>query len=165
MDWLTSVVRISLPYYFFAAVLALTLNTSAYMAELFRAGVGTIPQEYVDGARSLSASSRDVFWLILLPEGVRAAFPAMSTRLIHNMKNTALAAFVAVPEFFHGTQTAISRSFFALEYLALAAIVYLGLAFALGEILRRIEVRLNLKKETGDWGQTPQVYPISDLKS
>ena len=68
-QWGQSLTGLSLPYYFLAAAAALTLNTSAYLAELFRAGVGTIPQEYVDAARSLGASPAAVFRQILLPGG------------------------------------------------------------------------------------------------
>ncbi len=143
-DWASALTGLSLPYYASAAALGLTLNTSAYLAELFRAGVGTIPQEVLDSARSLGASAAVAFWRVLLPEGVRAAFPAISTRLIHNMKNTALAAFVAVPEFFQATQTAITRSFRALDFLLLAAGVYLLLSIVFAAILRQIERRLRL---------------------
>jgi polar amino acid transport system permease protein len=142
MDWLSERSGLSVPYYALAAALALTLNTSAYLAELFRAGVGTIPQEHVDAARSLGASPAVILWTILIPQGIRASFPAMSTRLIHNMKNTALAAFVAVPDFFHGVQTAITRSFRAVEFLLLAAVVYLLLSYGFSLILSAIERRL-----------------------
>ena len=139
---------LAIPYYLLAAVLALTSNTGAYLAELFRAGVGTIPQEHVDAARSLGASKRAVFGVIILPQGLRAAFPAISTRLIHNMKNTALVAFVATPEFFHSTQTAISRSFRAAQLLFLAAAVYLALSLAFASLLRWIEGRME-RRPTG----------------
>lgn len=142
-NWLMERLRewsgLSVPYYALAAALALTLNTSAYLAELFRAGVGTIPQEHIDTARSLGASPWVVFTQILAPQGLRAAFPAISTRLIHNMKNTALAAFVSTPEFFHTTQMAITRSFRAVEFLLLAAVVYLSLSLAFASLLRWIE--------------------------
>ncbi len=141
-EWGQRLTGLSLPYYGFAAVMGLTLNTSAYLAELFRAGVGTIPQEILDSARSLGASAPVAFWRVLLPQGVRAAFPAISTRLIHNMKNTALAAFVAVPEFFQATQTAITRTFRALDFLLIAAGVYLLLSFSFSAVLRQVERRL-----------------------
>lgn len=134
---------LSVPYYTLAVGIALTLNTSAYLAELYRAGVGTIPQNIVDAARTLGASSWIVLSRILIPRGLGAAFPAISTRLIHHMKNTTLAALVASPEFFHNTQTAISRSFRAVEYLLLAAVVYLVLSGLYAKLLRWIEVYLN----------------------
>lgn len=143
-DWGQLLTGLSLPYYALAATVALTLNTSAYLAELLRAGMSTIPQEVVDAARSLGASQRALFWRILLPQGLRVAFPAVSTRLIHNMKNTALAAFVAVPELFQATQTAIARTFRAVELLLLASVFYWLLAFAFAAFLQRIDRRLNM---------------------
>ena len=139
LNWLSSWSGLSLPYYTLAAGVALILNTSAYLAELFRAGVGAIPQQHVDAARTLGASRLKLFWTVLLPQGLRTSFPAISTRLIHHLKNTALAAFVATPEFFHSAQTAITRTFLALEFLMLAAVVYLLLAFAFSALLRWVE--------------------------
>ncbi len=144
--WLGQLTGLSVPYYAFAATLGLTLNTSAYLAELFRAGIGAIPQEHVDAARSLGGNNRAIFWRILLPEGVRMAFPAMSTRLIHNMKNTALAAFVSVPEFFQMTQTAITRTFRAIEFLILAAVVYLLLSCTMSLLLHGIDLWLQRRR-------------------
>ena len=83
-----------------------------------------------------------IFRVILIPGGLRAAYPAISSRLIHNMKNTALAAFVSVPEFFNSITTAITRSFLAIEILALAAVVYLALSIGMSLGLRRLERRL-----------------------
>jgi ABC-type amino acid transport system permease subunit len=141
-NWAEGLSGLSLPYYALAVIIALTLNTSAYLAELFRAGVGTIAQQIVDAARSLGATEGIVYRQILLPQGVRAAYPAIATRLIHNMKNTALASIVAVPEFFHATQTAITRTFFALQFLLLAALMYLLLSASFSALLRLIERRL-----------------------
>ena len=141
--WSQAVTGLSLPYYALAAIMALTLNTSAYLAELFRAGVSAIPQEIVDVARSLGASPRAIFRRILLPQGVRIAFPAMSTRLIHNLKNTALASLVTVPELFQATQTAISQTFQAVELLLLASVLYWLLAFALAALLQGVDRRLH----------------------
>lgn len=145
-NWLMAHLQVwsglSIPYYTLAAALALSLNTSAYLAELFRAGVGTIAKEHLDAARSLGAPQHVLIMQILVPQGLRAAFPAISTRLIHNLKNTALAAFVSTPEFFHSAQTAITRSFRALEFLLLASIVYLTLSLLLASLLRRLERKL-----------------------
>jgi polar amino acid transport system permease protein len=143
VDGLGALTGLSVPYYGLAACLGLVLNTSAHLAELFRAGVGTLPREQVDAARSLGAGRRAVFWTILLPDGVRAAFPAMTTRLIHNMKNTALVSFVAVPELFHAVQASITETFRATELLTLAAVMYLALAMAMSGVLRQIDQLLH----------------------
>ena len=143
MTWLTTVTGLSLPYSALAACFGLTLNTGAHMAELFRAGVGTLPRERIETARLLGAGTLALFWWVLLPGGVRAAFPAITTRLIHNMKNTALASFVAVPEFFQTVQASITQSFRAVEFLTIAAVVYLLLSTVMAGLLRRVDIRLN----------------------
>ncbi len=143
MTWLGGVTGLSLPYYALAACLGLTLNTGAHLAELFRAGVGTLPRVHVEAARLLGAGTRAVFWTIVLPGGIRGAFPAITTRLIHNMKNTALASFVAVPELFQAVQASITRSFRAVEFLTLAAALYLMLSTAMAALLRRVDIRLH----------------------
>ncbi|MEM7333341.1 MAG: amino acid ABC transporter permease [Chloroflexota bacterium] len=141
-DGLKALTGLSLPYYAIAALAGITFNASAYIAELFRAGVKSLPQNTVDVAQTLGATEREVYRRILRPHGVKAAFPAMSTRFIHTMKNTALASFVTVPEFFMVTQTAITRSFQAIQLLLLATAVYLFLAFAFSALLQQIDRRL-----------------------
>lgn len=143
MGWLEQITGLSLPYYALAACLGLTLNTGAHLAELFRAGVGTLPRERIESARLLGAGRSALLWRIVIPGGIRAAFPATTTRLIHNMKNTALASFVAVPEFFQTVQASVTRSFRAVEFLTLAAIVYLLLSALMATLLRRVDLRLH----------------------
>lgn len=139
MNSLTRWTGLAVPWYAIAAGLGLTLNTAAYIAELFRAGVRTMPRQHVEAATTMGASTLTVFRVILVPHGLRVAYPAITSRLIHNLKNTALASLVAVPEFFNGVQTAITRSFLAIEFLVVAAIVYLLLAFAFSSLLRGVE--------------------------
>lgn len=145
--FLSDLTGLSLPYYGAAAAFALILNTSGYLAELFRAGVGTISADSIDAARTLGCTRRQTFWRLLLPDGFRAAFPAISTRLIHNMKNTSLVAFVSVPVFFQEIQTAITKTFRAVEFLLLATVVYLILGWLVGMLLRWIEVRIVIGAE------------------
>ncbi|MBI3760543.1 MAG: amino acid ABC transporter permease [Chloroflexi bacterium] len=133
--WIGQITGLPVPYYAIAAVLGLSLNTSAYLAELFRAGVGAIAREHFEAARSLGATPGAVFWGLLLPQGLAAAYPAIATRLIHNMKNTALASFLTVPEFFKAIQTAIGESFRAVEFLIVAAGGYLLLAALMSSAL------------------------------
>ena len=149
MTWLAMATGLSLPYYALAACLGLTLNTGAHLAELFRAGVGTLPRERIETARLLGAGTVALFRWILLPGGVRAAFPAITTRLIHNMKNTALASFVAVPEFFQTVQASITLSFRAVEFLTVAAVVYLVLSTVMAALLRRVDMGLHRRRAYG----------------
>lgn len=139
MAWLGTAAGLLTPWYVAGGALGLTLNTAAYIAELFRAGVGTLAREQVEAARSMGASWPAVYRVILVPGGLRAAFPAITSRLIHNMKNTALLSFVSVPEFYGSITIAVSRSFLAVEFLLLAAAVYLALSAAMSLGLQGVE--------------------------
>ncbi len=138
MEFLRQETGVLIPYYLIGAVLGLTLNTSAYLVELLRAGIGTLKQEHLESARTLGATPNAAFQRLLMPHGIRAAAPGIMTRLVHNMKNTALASFVAVPEFFKAVQTSISRSFYAIELLVLASVVYWILTWGFAVLLRRV---------------------------
>ncbi len=155
INWLSKLTGIPLVYYALAVVIALTLNTSAYIAELFRAGVGTIERETIEEAQTLGASQRVTFFQFLLPLGLRAAFPAIATRLIHNMKNTSLAAFVSVPELFQSMQTGISLTFHATELLLVTAVIYLLLALCMSVLFKWIE-QLLVQKQPSPARQAPR---------
>ena len=146
--WFSALTLIPLPYYLLAALLGLVLNTSAYIAELFRAGLGTIAGQQVEAAATLGASPGQQFWSLLAPQGLAVAWPAITTRLIHNMKNTALASFLTVPEFFHVIQGAINRTFEVTIFFTLAAVVYLGLAACMSFGLDQIGRWLTMSKQT-----------------
>lgn len=143
IDGLVTITGLPVPYYAVAATIGLTLNTSAHLAEVLRAGIGAVPSERVDGARTLGADPRTVYLTVVLPTAVRTSFPAISTRLVHNMKNTALASFVAVPELFNAIQGSINKTFQATQYLTLAALLYLGLSAVMSVALDRVDRRLH----------------------
>ncbi len=142
VDGLGAITGVPIPYYLAAAVLALTLNTGAHLAEVIRSGFNSVPVSRVDAARSLGASQLDAMKAVVAPIGVRIAFPAISNRLIHNLKNTSLASFVAVPEFFQVVQGEITRTFQATTLLLFAAGMYLALSTVMTIGLRLVERRL-----------------------
>lgn len=143
INGLGSLSGLTVPYYGFAACLGLVLNSSAHGAEILRAGISSIPATRLEAARTLGASHRTAFFRVALPDGTRAVFPALTTRIIHNMKNTALASFVAVPELFHQMQASINRTFQATNYLLATAALYLTLASIMSTLLGRVDRRLN----------------------
>ncbi len=142
VDTVSTITTLPLPYYAFAAVVALTANTGAHLAEILRAGLDAVPQQRIDVARSLGATARSAYFTVTIPDGVRIAFPGVINRLVHNLKNTALVSFVAVPDAFQKIQGTITKTFEATDLLVFAAVLYLTLATVLEFGLRRIELAL-----------------------
>lgn len=135
MTQLAALTGMSIPYYALGASIGLSMNTSAYIAELLRSGMRSLPDENMEAARSLGASPAFAFRHILLPHGLRAAQPGLITRLVHNLKNTTLASLVTVPEIMFGIQAAINRTFFAAELLALGAVIFLLFSWLFTQLL------------------------------
>lgn len=142
VDTVGTVTTLPLPYYAIAAVIALTVNTGAHLAEVIRAGLDSVPASRVEAARSLGATARSAYLTVAVPDGIRIAFPGITNRLVHNLKNTALVSFVAVPDAFQEIQAAITKTFQATELLIAAAVIYLALATVLEWGLHRIEAAL-----------------------
>ena len=142
IDLAGAITTLPIPYYAFAAVVALTANTGAHLAEIVRFGMDAVPTERIDAARTLGASARTAYFSVTMPDGVRIAFPAVINRLIHNLKNTALVGFVAVPDAFQEIQGAITKTFEATELLVFAAGLYLALATIFEWGLRQLESAL-----------------------
>jgi len=139
IDGLGTVTFLTIPYYAIAAIVALSANTGAHLAEVIGAGIDTIPSQRIEAARSLGASRRSLYRTVILPDAVRVSFPGITNRLVHNLKNTALVGFVAVPDLFQELQATITRTFQATRTLLLAAVLYLILAAVLEFVLGRFE--------------------------
>jgi len=128
MDLAETATGLPLPYYALAAIVALTCNTGAHLAEVLRAGMNAVPESRIESARSLGATARQAYFTVTIPDGIRLSFAGITNRLTHNLKNTALASFVAVPELFSEVQGAITKTFQATGLLVIAALLYLVLS-------------------------------------
>lgn len=117
-----------------SAVIALSLFEGAYMSEIFRAGILTVPRGQWEAAVSLglpgSYAARDV----ILPQAVRNALPPLLSECVTLVKNTSLASVISVTELtFMGKKT-ISDTFMSLEIWLTVALVYLCLSLAMSAV-------------------------------
>jgi His/Glu/Gln/Arg/opine family amino acid ABC transporter permease subunit len=142
VDTVGDITSLPLPYYALAATAALVLNTGAHLAEILRSGTNAVPAARIDASRTLGASAAETYRRVVLPDSLRIAFPAVTNRLVHNLKNTALVGLVAVPDVFQEIRGAIDETFAATQLLVFAAGFYLVLSLLLEAGLHRIEVAL-----------------------
>ncbi|HKZ86926.1 MAG TPA: amino acid ABC transporter permease [Anaerolineae bacterium] len=140
VSWLQSQTGVH-AYYFAALVMGLSLNTAAYLADIFRAGIESVGEGQIAAALASGLTQRQVMREIVFPQALHVSFPALTTRLVHTMKNTALGVFVPVPELMSALLTATSRTFRALEFLVAGAALYLAIGWAESAILARIDRR------------------------
>jgi polar amino acid transport system permease protein len=122
-DWLNS-----MNFEFAAAVIALTIYTSAFIAEDIRSGVRSIPKEQMEAARSSGFSYLKSMYYIILPQAVRLTIPPLINQFLNLMKNSSLAMTIGVAELTYQARQVESYTFKGFEAFTAATLVYLGLS-------------------------------------
>lgn len=124
-----------------AAILALGLNSGAFLAEIFRAGIQSIDVGQRDAAHVLGLSRRQTFRWIILPQAVRRMLPPIGSMAISLLKESSLASVLAVSELMHLGQLTSARTFRPLELLTTVAVIYFVLTYPLSMLVIYLERR------------------------
>lgn len=124
-----------------SGMLCLAMFEAAYIAEIVRAGIQSVPKGQYEAAYSIGLKSWGVFRLIVLPQALRAVFPPLANQFILLVKNSAIVSLISVQELtFIGTEIAVStgRRF---ETWIVVAILYFVLCYSLAAWFTRLERR------------------------
>jgi polar amino acid transport system permease protein len=122
-------------------VVALSVYSGAYLTEVFRAGVNSVPVGYTEAAKAVGLMPWQRVRLIMLPVTFRIILPSLSNTFISLFKDTALASAIAVPELTYAAEWLNVNTFRTIEAWTFAAVMYLFAGYAIAFILRRIERR------------------------
>jgi len=123
---------------FTAVILALVLNTSAYFAEVFRAGIESIPRGQVEASRSTGLNALQTLIHVVLPQAIRKMLPDLVSNILETIKLTSLASVVTLPELLRVARMAQGNTFNASPLVA-AALIYLALLWPAVRILAHME--------------------------
>ncbi|WP_031546938.1 amino acid ABC transporter permease [Salinicoccus luteus] len=135
--WLNSLSAVN------AAIIAFSLNTSAYLAEIFRAALISVDKGQTEAAISTGLTYRQAVWGIVLPQAVRNAVPATGNMFIGLIKNSSLAFTIGVTELLaQGKLLATATLQFFEAYLAVG-IIYWGMTIVYSWVQRWYEARIN----------------------
>jgi His/Glu/Gln/Arg/opine family amino acid ABC transporter permease subunit len=115
---------------FGCCVVALSLNSSAYISEILRGGVLGVDKGVNEAARALGLSAPQRFIYVVTPIAVRLALPAYSNEFISMMKATALASTVTLLDITGVARTIVANTFAPFEIFIAAALIYLVMAWA-----------------------------------
>jgi polar amino acid transport system permease protein len=126
---------------FVAGVLALGVNSGAYVAEIIRSGLSAIPRGQVESALALGMSRSDTMRRIVLPQVVRVVLPSITNEAISTLKNTSLLSTITVVELTLYAQMIIATTFRPFEFYIATAIIYLALTTILSQRAAWLERR------------------------
>ena len=122
-------------------VLALSVYSGAYLTEVFRAGVGSVPAGYTEAGKAIGLTAWQRTVLITLPVTFRIILPSLSNTFISLFKDTSLASVLAVPELTYAAEWLNVNTFRTIEAWTFATVMYLAAGYGIALVLRRIERR------------------------
>ena len=129
---------------FAAGIVAMSMNSCAYVAEIIRSGIQAVDFGQTEAALSCGMTRTQAMVNIILPQAVKNILPALCNEFISTVKGTSLASVFFVGELMTSFKTVQSATFLALQSLTIVGIIYFLLNFILSRLLRVIERRLTV---------------------
>ena len=109
----------------FAAIVTLTINASAYLAEIFRGGIQAVDRGQVEAARSLGLGYFKTLQKVVLPQAIKIMIPPIINQFITTLKDTSILSVISVRELTMNSQIIIARTYMPFEVYSFAALLYL----------------------------------------
>lgn len=124
---------------FFVAIVAFTINSSAYQGEYIRSALISIKSGQMAAARSVGLSKLQAIRYVILPQGLRYAIPGWSNELVYLIKYSSVAAFITVGELFNAANQVAAENYRFTGIFTLVAIMYLGIVITASSFMDRVE--------------------------
>ncbi|HGO3538714.1 TPA: ABC transporter permease subunit [Staphylococcus aureus] len=123
--------------------IALVINSSAYIAEIIRAGINAVDKGQMEAARSLGLNYRQTMKSVIMPQAIKNILPALGNEFVNLIKESSIVSTIGVGEIMFNAQVVQGISFDPFTPLLVAAALYFVLTFVLTRIMNMIEGRLN----------------------
>lgn len=127
----------------FCAILALTLNTTAYTSEIIRGGIQSVPWGQIEAARAIGMSGFLLFRRIIFPVAIRQALPGYGNEIILMVKATSLASTITILEITGEAKKIIAATWSPVEVFVVAGAIYLTINFLVTRAVLWTEIRLS----------------------
>jgi polar amino acid transport system permease protein/cystine transport system permease protein len=122
-----------------AAIIGLGINGSAYLAEIYRAGIEAIHKGQIEAALSLGMTPTRAMQYIILPQALRMMLPPITNFSIILLKDTALVSVVAAPEIMFFARNLVTETFLSMHVYLLAALIYLCMTIPMARVVAVLE--------------------------
>ncbi len=128
---------------FAAGVVAMSLNSCAYVAEIIRSGIQAVDVGQMEAARSLGFHHREAMTLVILPQAIRNILPALGNEFVTIIKESSIVSVISIADLMFRAKGIIAKTYSSLECLAVVAIIYFLLTFLGGRLIALMERRMS----------------------
>ncbi|MDO4535881.1 MAG: amino acid ABC transporter permease [Clostridium perfringens] len=126
-----------------SGIIAISLNSAAYVSELIRAGIEAIDKGQLEAARSLGMTYRQGMIFVIIPQAIKNILPAIGNEFIAVIKESSMASTIGVAELMYAANKVTGAIFRSFEPLIISACCYFVLTYTLGRVIKYIEGRMN----------------------
>lgn len=134
-----NVILVNIDNLMLVAVISFALNSSAYMAELFRGGINSVDKGEREAARSLGLSNLQTMKKVVMPQAIKNSLPALGNEVITLFKETSISGFIGLADLTRGASIVISQTFDAATAYFTAAIIYLIIVLIIEKVFKQFE--------------------------
>lgn len=127
---------------FTSAVIAIALNSAAYVSEIIRAGIEAVDKGQMEAARSLGMTEAKGMIYIVIPQAIKNILPAIGNEFVAVIKESSMASTIGVAEIMYAVNVVKGATWKSFEPLIVAAVCYFTITFTLGRLLGILERRL-----------------------
>ena len=127
---------------FIPGVVALALNSSAYVAEIFRAGILAVDKGQTEAARSLGLSSWQSMRLVVLPQAIKNVLPALANEIVTMVKESSICSMLGMAELMFVSKTVATGTYITLAPYTIAALIYFCINYPASKAIEAIERRM-----------------------
>ena len=128
---------------FSAGIIAMSLNSCAYTAEIIRSGVQAVDNGQMEAARSVGFSHSQAMRLVVLPQAIKNILPALGNEFVTVIKESSIVSVIGIADLMFRTNDVIAVTYKNLECLAVAALCYFVLTFVSGRAVSLAERKLS----------------------
>lgn len=129
---------------FIAGIVALSINSAAYVAEIIRSGIQSVDKGQMEAARSLGMPYTTAMSYIIVPQAFKNILPALGNEFIVVIKESSVVSVIGIHELMYNANTVRGNTFIPLEPLIVAAVIYFILTFSLSKLLGLVERRMKV---------------------
>ena len=128
-----------------AAVAACSINSGAYVSEIFRAGIQSVDKGQMEAGRSLGLTWWQTMRHIIIPQAFKASIPPLGNEFIAMLKDSSLVSVIGFAELMRRGQLIIAKTYAATEILGTVAIIYLCMTLPISRLVAYLERKYNVK--------------------
>ena len=129
---------------FIAAITACSINSGAYIAEIFRAGIQSIDKGQMEAGRSLGMSWWQTMYHVILPQAFKRIIPPLGNEFIAMLKDSSLVSVIGFEELTRRGQLIIARTYGSFEIWMTVAVIYLAMTLTISRLVDYLERRYKI---------------------